>query len=419
MANARYYSSIAAVTNLQTTAGPGDATIQVASSVGFPNSFPFELTLDYGSSNSEIVLVTAGGPSVFNVTRAYDGTSATTHNAGAVVRHTSSAIDFTDSRTHEASTSGVHGITGAFVDTLSAQTLQNKTLSAPVINNGTVTGSVTATGATVSNGTFSAPTINNPTVGGTVAGNPTFSGTPTFSATPVFNLGETVSGAAVASTRTLGTNSAFTARVTGDTNDRFTARADGTIAWSSGATTPDTTLARSGAGALALTGSLAVSGSAAVTGDVSSTGDVTWTGADWTSYTPTWAATTTNPVLGFGGILNGRYKQLGKTVVLEIALTQGSAGASQGSGTYSFSLPVTANGATASYLGQFSILNNAATSRFIGQAVILTGGTVMNLFVPEISGGNATGKAVSWTNTVPISFSSGDQARVTITYQAA
>lgn len=275
MANARYYSSVAAVTNLQTTAGPGDATVQVASSAGFPNSFPYELTLDYGSANAEIVLVTAGGPSVFNVTRAYDGTSATTHNAGAVVRHTSSAIDFTDSRTHEASSSGVHGITGAFVDTLSVQTLQNKTLSAPVVNNGTVTGSVTATGATVSNGTFSTPTINNPTVisGGTLGG--TFSGAPTFSGGPSFSNGLNVSGSWVSIKRTATSNNAATAGVTGESNDRFALLADGTTSWGSGSASQDVSLFRSSASTLTLSGNLTTTGTLGVNGNMTVGGTFT------------------------------------------------------------------------------------------------------------------------------------------------
>jgi len=65
------------------------------------------------------------------VTRAVDGTSATSHNAGAFVRHVSSGRDFSDSRTHENSTEDVHGVTGVgndIVGTTSTQTLENKTL---------------------------------------------------------------------------------------------------------------------------------------------------------------------------------------------------------------------------------------------------------------------------------------------------
>ena len=209
MTNSRFYSSTAAVTSLQVTAGPSDATIQVASSSGFPGSFPYTLSLDYGAANEELVDVTGGGPSIFNVTRHVDGTSASTHNAGAVVRHVSSARDFTDSRTHEASNTGVHGISGSFVDTTSVQTISNNTPTAPIINNPRVptvmytgTAAYTVTPNFSAGGTFAGSWSGAPTFsgsvslsgGGALAG--TFSGSPTFSGTPVFS-GLTATSAAI------------------------------------------------------------------------------------------------------------------------------------------------------------------------------------------------------------------------------
>lgn len=217
MPNARFYSSTAAVTNLQVTANPGDTSIQVASSSGFPGSFPFTLSLDYGSANEELVDVQSGGPNIFTVTRAVDGTSASTHNAGAVVRHVSSARDFTESRTHEASTSGVHGVTGTFVDTDSIQTLINKTLTAPV--------------------------INNPTIGGTIQGSPTWDDAVTFNSNSTFTSGATFNSSTLVE-RALSTDNAYRARVTGDTNSRFVVDADGDISWGPGNATMDTNLYR-------------------------------------------------------------------------------------------------------------------------------------------------------------------------------
>lgn len=232
MANARFYSSTAAVTNLQVTANPSDTSIQVASSSGFPGSFPFTLSLDYGSANEELVDVTAGGPNIFTVTRAVDGTSASTHNAGAVVRHVSSARDFTESRTHEAATTGVHGISGAFVDTASVQTLTNKTLTAP--------------------------TINNPTLGGTIQGSPTFDDSVTFTS----GL-ETSSSILV--TRALAGDNAYRARVTGDTNSRYVVDADGEVSWGPGNAAMDTNLYRAQANVLQTDDQLNVLGGVLVT----------------------------------------------------------------------------------------------------------------------------------------------------------
>lgn len=126
----RYYSSVAAETTLVGTINSGATAIQLASVVGLPALTPYTLALDYEGVSEELVQVTAAAGTNLTVVRAIDGTSATSHNTGARVRHVTSARDFSDSRNHENSTTAVHGLAPGepVVGTTSAQTLSNKTL---------------------------------------------------------------------------------------------------------------------------------------------------------------------------------------------------------------------------------------------------------------------------------------------------
>uniref|UniRef100_A0AAU7GW60 Minor tail protein n=1 Tax=Streptomyces phage Abafar TaxID=3158855 RepID=A0AAU7GW60_9CAUD len=124
----RYYSSTAAETTLSGTINSSATNITVGSTTGFPVSFPYTLALDYEGASEELVDVTAAAGTNLTIVRAADGTSATSHSAGARVRHVSSARDFRDSRTHEENVAGVHGLSGNVVGTTDTQTLSNKTL---------------------------------------------------------------------------------------------------------------------------------------------------------------------------------------------------------------------------------------------------------------------------------------------------
>ena len=57
----------------------------------------------------------------------------------------------------------------------------------------------------------------------------------------------------------------------------------------------------------------------------------------WTSYTPTWTAVTTNPTLGNGSIV-GAYRRIGDSSEIEITISLGST-STIGSGNYSISMP--------------------------------------------------------------------------------
>jgi hypothetical protein len=164
MAVSRYYSSVARRTTLTADANASTTSLSVAAATGFPSLYPYTLILDQDTVNEEIVTVTNRSGTTLTVERGVDGTSGTSHTAGASVEHGVSARDFTESRQHEDNTEAVHGLGAgaAVVGTTSAQTLTNKTLTAPAINAATVTG-------TVSGGTLSGQTITNGTLGSNLA----------------------------------------------------------------------------------------------------------------------------------------------------------------------------------------------------------------------------------------------------------
>lgn len=153
----RYYSANAVDNTVVTAITSTSTTVTLSNSpVGYPSQFPFVLALDYNTSSEELVTVTGVSGATLTITRAYNGSAAISHGAGAIVRHVIVAQDLTDFQDHAASTTVVHGVTGAIVGTTDAQTLTNKTISGA-----TITGPIAASGAT-----FASPTIN----GGSITG---------------------------------------------------------------------------------------------------------------------------------------------------------------------------------------------------------------------------------------------------------
>ncbi|MCM8548880.1 hypothetical protein [Streptomyces sp. STCH 565 A] len=135
-------------------------------------------------------------------------------------------------------------------------------------------------------------------------------------------------------------------------------------------------------------------------------------GTAWTSYTPTWTASTTNPNLG-NGTLVGRYHKVGRTVHLHINLTAGST-TTYGSGTYSFALPVQAANAGCTYVGDAHLLQ---VSRWGGQFLISPGATSAT---PAWTSSSSNAGLSLWTSSqAPVSMASGGIVRITITYESA
>ena len=137
MATRRYYSAIAVDNTLASSINNSVTSLTLnASPVGLPGSFPYVIAVDYDTASEELVLVTNSSGSTLTITRAFNGTAAQAHNAGATVRHVLVAQDMTDFQDHAAATGSVHGIadTSALATLTGTQTLTNKTLTTPTIN---------------------------------------------------------------------------------------------------------------------------------------------------------------------------------------------------------------------------------------------------------------------------------------------
>ncbi|MFI8294430.1 hypothetical protein ACIGCZ_00635 [Streptomyces nigra] len=133
--------------------------------------------------------------------------------------------------------------------------------------------------------------------------------------------------------------------------------------------------------------------------------------AAWTSYTPTWTSSGTAPALGNGTIL-GRYMKIGRTVICHINMTTGST-STYGTGNYSFSLPVQAANAGASYVGSAHLLG---VDRWVGEIVISPNATNTSPFF-NITTTNT--RVDFMTATRPETLASGAQLRLTFVYEAA
>ena len=169
----RNFSATATATTLVnpiSSAATGDTTtsVSVVSVSGFP-SVPYTLILGPDTNKEEVVTVTAANSTTLTITRGQDGTLAVAHAAGTSVRHGVSGRDFKEEQTHiaargydadsgilsNASQTHVHGLVsgdGSVVGADQQVTLTRKTLTTPVINGATLTGTITSTASIVVSG---------------------------------------------------------------------------------------------------------------------------------------------------------------------------------------------------------------------------------------------------------------------------
>lgn len=132
----------------------------------------------------------------------------------------------------------------------------------------------------------------------------------------------------------------------------------------------------------------------------------------WSTYTPSWGALTTNPVLG-NGTIAGRYRQRGKTVEMQIKLTFGST-TTVGSGTYTFGLPVPF-AASSSLLLPARYFDSSTSVRSMGMSYGSSGASI----VLAVHGSATNGALGGVTNSSPYAWANGDTIEVGGLYEAA
>jgi len=153
-----------------------------------------------------------------------------------------------------------------------------------------------------------------------------------------------------------------------------------------------------------------------VTGDINATGNLRVAGnavGDYSTFTPVWTATTTNPAIG-NGVMNGRLVRINDLVIAQYEIRPGST-TTFGTGFWKFDYPVTydptgffafadigfgraydANVATV--YNMHAVVDNASTTTFRLSA-------------------DSTGSAPS--STAPFTWTVGDELLFTIVYKAA
>lgn len=134
------------------------------------------------------------------------------------------------------------------------------------------------------------------------------------------------------------------------------------------------------------------------------------TGNAWTTYTPAWTSTGTQPAVGNGSI-EGAYFRSGRLITVRIRLTIGST-STAGTGTYFLSAPF---GTQSTFQSQLlkGLWFDASASTWYGYFAIIQ----QNTATIQFQRGNGTTE--QWTATAPFAPATGDIMIVSGTYEAA
>lgn len=127
----------------------------------------------------------------------------------------------------------------------------------------------------------------------------------------------------------------------------------------------------------------------------------------WTAYTPTWAASGTDPTIG-NGTLTGAYFRSGNLVIYKIEINTGSTTTYGTGSAYTFSLPFAFLGSIPA-LGQMALLDSSASARYA--RTMYAFGSPNAIAISE--GGSLVGP------TSPFTFASGDFIAISGFYETS
>jgi hypothetical protein len=136
------------------------------------------------------------------------------------------------------------------------------------------------------------------------------------------------------------------------------------------------------------------------------------TGLDWVdlgvfaAWTPVLTASSSNPTLGSGGTITGRYVQIGKLVIATANIIFGSSGVGAGSGTYQIDLPVNSTGVT--FMGSGRVFDSGGSVHGVAAPIVTAADQMLVLYNGAIV-----------THAVPWTWAANDVINLTISYEAA
>jgi len=132
--------------------------------------------------------------------------------------------------------------------------------------------------------------------------------------------------------------------------------------------------------------------------------------SEWTSYTPQWTSSGTQPVIG-DGVLLGKYLRINKFIMAEMTLITGGT-TTFGTGQYRLSLPITAKAPLWNYAnaGMGRIFDASAVQAYWTAALFFAGATTYVAFTTSFG---------TVTNTVPMTWGVSDELTVQVMYEAA